>query len=380
MKTKKGFKKTFLRISILLLCIVMISWVSSYVYFKGMNDTNTEVFQKRFEKAVASENIHEAVLYVESSTGDFSENYGYGGRDIDSPIIIASVTKMFTTTCILKLCEEGQLSLDDKISLYIDDETLQGLHVYKGVDYSGELTISDLLFQTSGLPDHFTNSKLVKSTISNEDQYITFEQYIGEVKKLSPNFAPNTNKAHYADINFDILGEILEEVTGLPLDEVYRQLIFEPLGMEHTYLPVSEDDFIPHLYNGSEKLERPLLIASSRASGGCISTARDMMTFSKAFWSGKLFDKEIFEQLSDYRKLQLDMSPISYGGGYMRISLNGLNTFFLARGELVGHSGSTGSFVFYYPEEDLHIVGDFSQFQDPSIPIRFIMRLAMSIK
>jgi Beta-lactamase class C and other penicillin binding proteins len=359
---------------------MIISWVSSYVYFKGGNGTNAEVFQKRFDKAVAAENIYEAALYVENSTSNFSESYGYGGRDVDSPMIIASVTKMITAASVLKLCKKGQLSLDDKISLYIDDETLQRLHVYKGVEYSGELTISDLIFQTSGLPDYFTNSGWVKNKFLNEDQYITFDQYIEEVKKLPPNFAPNTNKAYYADINFDLLGEILEEVTGLPLDEVYKQLIFEPLGMEHTYLPVSEDDFIPHIYNGSEKLERPLFIASARASGGCVSTARDMMIFSKAFWNGELFDKEIFEQLSDYRKLQRAMSPISYGGGHMKISLNGLNTFFLAKGELVGHSGSTGSFVFYYPEKDLHIVGDFSQFQNPGIPIRFIMKLAMSIK
>jgi D-alanyl-D-alanine carboxypeptidase len=375
---KTKVKKVFLRILIILAGLLILIWVSMFIYIKGGNDTNAQALQKRFNAAVAPKQIQEAVLYVENSSGDFSESFGYGGRDINSPMVIASVTKLFTTTCILKLCEENRLSLEDKISLFIDDKLLEGLHIYKGHEYSYDLTISDLLFQTSGLPDYFTNSELVNHAIFQEDASITFEQYIEETKKLSPKFAPHTgNKAFYADINFDLLGEILENVTDLPLADIYKQFIFIPLGMDNTYLPINEDDFVPSVYNGLEKLERPKFIASCRASGGCVSTARDMMTFSKAFWGGKLFDKAVFAQLSDYRSLQFDMSPISYGGGYMRISLDGLNTFFLAKGELIGHSGSTGSFMFYYPEKDFHFIGDLAQFENPGAPVRFAMMLAM---
>ena len=66
-----------------------------------------------FDRMTASKHIHEAVLYVENSDGSFSEKYGYNGRDIDTPMICASVTKLFTTACVLELCEEGKLSLDD---------------------------------------------------------------------------------------------------------------------------------------------------------------------------------------------------------------------------------------------------------------------------
>ncbi len=379
---KKGkAKKVFLIILIALIGLLILIWVSMYISFKGGNDTNAQAVQKRFNAVVAPEQIQEAVLYVENSSGDFSESFGYGGRDIHSPMVIASVTKLFTTTCILKLCEENKLSLEDKIDLYIDDNLLEGLHIYEGHEYSYDLTISDLLFQTSGLPDYFTSSELVNHAIFQEDAFITFEQYIGETKKLSPHFPPHTgNKAYYADINFDLLGKILEKVTSLELEDIYRQFIFMPLGMDDTYLPVKEDDFVPCVYYGLEKLERPQFIASCRASGGCVSTAKDMMTFGKAFFGGKLFDKSVFERLSDYRSLQLDMSPIAYGGGYMRISLDGLNTFFLAKGELIGHSGSTGSFLFYYPEKDLYFVGDLAQFENPGAPVRFAMQLAMAVK
>ena len=343
---------------------------------------NRQSIQKVFNAATSSSQIHEACLLVENSKGDFSESFGYGECNADSPMIAASVTKLFTTTCVLKLCEQGRLSLEDTISQFFSRDLLSELHLFKGHEYSFDLTVSDLLFQTSGLPDEFessNNAGVLKKAILNGDTYITFEQYLAEVKSLVPRFAPNTGKkAYYSNINFDLLGEILEKVTEIPLADVYRQFIFTPLGMIETYLPVDEKDFVPHIYYKSQSIERPKLIASCRASGGCVSTAKDLMTFSKAFWEGRLFDKKIFERLCVYRKLQVSKGPIFYGGGYMQIPLGGLLTMFMGKGELLGHSGSTGSFVFYYPLKDLHFAGTMSQLAEPSIPIRLAMRLAMT--
>ena len=119
---------------------------------------------------------------------------------------------------------------------------------------------------------------------------------------------------------------------------------------------------------------------SSGASGGCITNAYELMIFIKAFFGGKLFNKNIFNSLSIYNKLQFSMGPIYYGGGYMQIPLNGVNNFFMGKGELVGHSGSTGSFAFYYPMRDLFFVGDLNQMANPSLPIRISMQLAMAAK
>ena len=344
-----------------------------------------QVIEKAFAVAVNSRYIQEAVLLVEDSTGDFSESIGYGGRDIDTPMIMASITKMFTTACVLKLCEENRMSLNDKLTQYFSDSELRELHVYKGHEYSFDLTISDLLFQTSGLPDSFESANqsgsAVMKAIVQGDTFLTFEQILAETKSLMPHFAPNTaGKAYYANINFDLLGETLEMITNLPLADVYKRFIFEPLNLHNTYLPVSDTDFVPHIFYKSKKLERPKLIASCRPSGGGVSTARELMVFSKGFWQGKLFNKNVFEQLSVYKKVQANKGPICYGGGYMRISLEGLVTLFIGNGELLGHSGSTGSFAFYYPQKDLHIVGDLAQLANPALPIRLVMRLAMSVK
>lgn len=66
---------------------------------------------------------------------------------------MASITKLFTTTCIFILKEQDRLSLDDKVTKYFHEDTLRNLHIYKDGEYSRELTLSNLLFQTSGLPD-----------------------------------------------------------------------------------------------------------------------------------------------------------------------------------------------------------------------------------
>lgn len=335
--------------------------------------------ERIFYQAIASNKIQEAVLFVQNTNGDFSYNKGYGGKDIDSPLLMASITKLFTTTCVLALREQGKLSLDDKITKYFDDSVLEGLHVYKGKENSFGLTISDLLFQISGLPDVYEEGEnSFKARVTNEDFRFTINEIVEMVKHLKPHFNPRTKKrAYYADINFDMLGVILERIMNWPLNKIYRHYIFNPLGLKNTYLPESENDFVPNIYYKHKAIHRPKFVTCSRASGGCVSTARELMTFLKAFFNGSLFNILIFDELSSCNKLQASMRPICYGGGYMRIPLNGLTTLFMGKGELKGHSGSTGSFAFYYPIKDLFIIGNLNQMANSALPIRLSMRITM---
>ena len=172
--------------------------------------------EKIFQSATCNGGIHEAALLVENTSGDFSHVCGYGGKNIDSPLVAASVTKLFTTSCILVLQERGKLSLDDKLTKYFDKSVLSGLHILKNKEYSHELSVSDLLFQISGLPNAYEETKSgIKKRIIHEDAIISFNDTLEISKKLKPRFAPRTKeRAHYADINFDILGEIIEQITG----------------------------------------------------------------------------------------------------------------------------------------------------------------------
>ncbi len=81
-----------------------------------------------------------------------------------------------------------------------------------------------------------------------KDIQTDFNEIIMKTKEIKPHFTSDMGKrAHYANINFEILGKIIE-IDNLILEDVYRQLIFEPLGLKNTYFPVDEEDFIPHIY------------------------------------------------------------------------------------------------------------------------------------
>ncbi|MDR0794941.1 MAG: beta-lactamase family protein, partial [Tannerella sp.] len=143
---------------------------------------NKEIIEKVFHKRTQSKQIHEAVLLVENSSGDFSVNFGYGGKTIDTPMYAASVGKLHTTACVLMLQQQKKLSLDDCVVDYFDKNMFSGLHVYKGTDYSHTLTLSDLLFQTSGLPDYLVEGGIERGV--NEDFAISTAEMIEITKTL----------------------------------------------------------------------------------------------------------------------------------------------------------------------------------------------------
>jgi CubicO group peptidase (beta-lactamase class C family) len=333
---------------------------------------------KAFKKVTESKAIHEAVYLIENQAGTRRKTQGYGGKDQDSPLLMASITKLFTTATVLMLIEEGRLQLQDKISRYIPDQVLDGLHVYKGKEYSQELEVYDLLFQSSGLPDYLSEGRQVKQQMLKEDFYYSFDELIEMTKSLTAHFRPRTAAAYYTNINFDLLGQIIETVTDRSVAEVYRRKIFEPLGLDHTYLVSSEDDYVPAIYVEDRRAARPNAIRSFGASGGGVTTARELMIFMKAFFTDQLFKQESFALLKEYRKLQASMRPVHYGGGHMRIALGTFDTFFMGTGSLLGHVGTTGSFAFFHPENDLFLVGDLNQMVIPARPHRFVTRLALS--
>ncbi|MBU5425065.1 beta-lactamase family protein [Tissierella pigra] len=255
-----------------------------------MTIIKTKRFEKVFNKYASSKKINEGILLIENTSGEFSLMKRYGEKELNSPLLMASITKLFTTTCILILLEQNKLSLEDKIVNYFDINILKGIHVYKGREYSFELTVSDLLFQTSGLPDvYLEGENSLINRIIQEDFHINFCDTISSVKKLKPHFKPRKKgKAYYADINFDILGQIVEKESGLTLSKAYEKYIFEPLRLVNTYLPEDRYNEIPKIYYMNQIIHRPKFVISSGASGGCITTAQELMIFIKAFFRGKL--------------------------------------------------------------------------------------------
>lgn len=331
---------------------------------------------KLFEKVTSSSKVMECTLLIENTNGSFTCCKEYN-RTIDTPMLMASVTKLFTTTCILVLLQEGKLTLEDKIASFLEEDIVTGLHIFKGKEYSFDLTVAHLLFQTSGLPDFFLEgSGALYTKVKERDFSYSFEDELGWIKSMKPIFAPGTpKKAYYTDANFDLLGKIIEVINGSTLQQAYAKYIFEPLELKQTFLAVENEDEIPYTYQKGKKMQRPLFIRSAYASGGAITTARELMIFIKAFYGGKLFDHIILSRLTRSNPLQMSFYPIHYAGGYMNVKAS---YPFGEKYTLMGHSGSTGSFAFYCPEKDLFFVGDVPLIDSP-VGTRLVMRAVLNM-
>jgi len=331
-----------------------------------------------FETTVKSSMIHECTMHIENKKGDFNWSKGYGGRSIDSIFNLASVTKLFTTTCIINLVQKGELSLNDKLSKYFGRELLDGLHRYKGKEYSDKITIENLLFQNTGFPDVFAVGKNnLNKRIRQGDFCMSFEDYVDIARENKKKFPPGTiGKAHYSDLNFEMLGKIIEQVEKLSLHDAYKKNIFIPLGLHNTYLMENENDDCADVFYKDKALHLPNLWRSIPASGGCMGTSKEIMIFLKAFFGGELFDKSIFEQLKKFAMIQYAPPLGQYGGGFMKLNISGIASFYRLKGEMIGHMGGSGSFAYYYPEKDIYLVGDVNQFAKPGLIFTIPLKIA----
>lgn len=306
-----------------------------------------------------------------------------GNLSIDQPYFIASTTKLFTTAIILQLREEGRLTLEDKINKYIDASTLSGLHIYKGKDYSEELTVRHLLSHTSGLPDYFqdkgtSGKSLEDELMAGNDQFWTIEQAIERSKNMSPLFAPGTKgKAKYSDANFQLLGKIIESITCKSYAENCQERIIKPLGLIKTYLYQDATDEKPKtLYYKSKELIIPKAMTSFGPDGGIVSVSSEMLVFIEAFFTGKLFPTAYIDELQEWNRI---FPPMRAGVG---IHLFKLPWIFNPTGAIpyfIGHSGLSGALAFYCPRENLYIAGTVNQTAHPDIAFRTMIALTIQI-
>ena len=108
------------------------------------------------------------------------------------------------------------------MSKYLPQELIQGIHVYHGKDYSREITIKHLLSHMSGIADYYTENPEGGKTnfelfLEEPERLWTVEATIERVRNdLEPKFPPGTG-ASYSDTNFQLLGKILEAISGKPL-------------------------------------------------------------------------------------------------------------------------------------------------------------------
>lgn len=264
---------------------------------------------------------------------------------------IASNTKTWVAAALLRLAEDGHLDLDAPITSYLSPETLALLE--SGGYAPDQITVRQLASHTAGLGDHTQTDAFFEAIVANPMRVWTPAQQIElamtESRKLSE---PGIAYA-YSDTGYVLLGEIIEQVSGLPLAPALRTLVdYDDLGLDHTWLETLEPAPAPApaaLEQGAVGLKTADLHPSMDlyGGGGLVSTLEDMNTFYRALIEGEILGEET---LSDMMRA----SPQSRTeGGY------GLGLFVheIAGETCYGHAGFWGSLAYHCPEIDLTLSG-----------------------
>ncbi len=315
---------------------------------------------------VDNKSIFSVAIKVENGDASLSWSGAAGSMQVDDKYFIASVTKMYITVLVMNLMDEGKIRLEDKISKHLPNEFCTKLHVFKGFDYSDQLTVKHLITNTSGIPDYFFHKQENGRTVADEllegkDEAWPLGRTIGLIKGLKPKFKPG-EKAAYSDSNYQLLGRIIEEVSGLSIPEIMKAYIFDPLGLKSTYVYQDKlDDSPAPFYYGSKKLWLPNYMASIGPEGGIVSTIDEVMIFLKAFFGGVFFPKEKIASLKEWKMIFPPPGLFQFGIGLEKLWIPWIFSPFKYPGEILGFWGQTGTFAFYNPKTDLYFCGATNQ-------------------
>jgi len=262
---------------------------------------------------------------------------------------IASVTKSFTSVAVIKLAEEGKLSLDDPISKWLDPGLVQKIPNGKNI------TVRQLLQHTSGIAD-YDEEAILWQELADQTTAVPYETGIAQGINASPLFLPGTDY-EYSNVNYLLLTKIVDKASGMPYEEYVNQTVFVPAGLHNTTFQRTNAISGPHMtaseqINGTREDFSDLYVGFDRGAGDIVSTTADLNRFHRALREGRLISN------ASLTEMERSSAPASkaegnvtsgYGLGYGVRHDAGDNT------TIVGHSGSyPGSFTYWYyiPETD----------------------------
>lgn len=367
---------------------------------KSMQD----IFQTAFDQLRKKQTFKHVVIHAETMDGNFRFMEASGiineienhKMTLKTPFNIASVTKIFIASIIFLLIEEKKLSLKTKVSTYISHPLIKDENFNPG----DVITIAHLLSHTSGIPDYLEIKDEHKKTlfdfiVKKGDQSWLRSDFFDRVLLYGkPYFEPQDLhhkkiKARYSDTNFQLLIEIIEHITRLSIDEAFETYIYQPLHLSSSFhegtkkaLSYSEK---ASLYANHQEMSIPKALISF---GDIYSTTEDLVLMMKGLISGTLFkSKDTFQKMiGHWHTFGFQMIPtspgwpIEYSYGITRLIYPKFLPPFKQIPEFYGHTGVTGSWLFYVPKYDLIIAGDVGQLSASAVPYQFMTKLLVELE
>ncbi len=308
----------------------------------------------------------------------------------DTIFRIYSMTKPVTSVALMMLYEEGRFQLHDPISKFIPE--FADVKVFAGADKEGaelerEMTIRHLLTHTAGLTYDFFEDSPVDAMYREAEMVsrlpfgklqVPLQEMIQRLVKLPLVYQPGT--AWRYSMATDVLGYLIEVISGVPLDTFFEQEIFKPLGMEDTdfYVPEAKLGRFAAMYgptenDGIQLLDAPATSPFSKPthclSGGIglVSTAADYARFAQMLLNGgeldgaRLLGRKTVELMTT-NHLPDELIPIQlqphtlHGCGFglgFRVLVNVAQAGRLGSEGEFGWGGAASTSFFVDPKEDL---------------------------
>ena len=357
--------------------IVTITFLFSFlITISGQQSIDSEI-TKRFKTELEKESIKSAFLHIYSKSKEIniqlaqSKNANEDTLSINnSPFYTASITKMLTATSIGILKDMGKLDFNDKISKYLPKSLLKKMHFFNGKDYTNAISIANLLQHSSGLPDYFTDVTIDGSPniinqllVDTNRLWTPYEMIEFTKEKMKPHFIPGQGY-HYTDTEYVLLALIIEKVSGLSYNAFLKKHIFQPLGMNDSYINLKSSAIknqlpIAKFYVGDFELSSIKSLSADWGGGGLVSTTKDLITFLEAFNIDKIVKKNTRLAMQNWIDETVGME---YGFGIRKVSYKDTKDE-NKKLTLIGHTGSTASFLWYCPELDTYIAGTLNQLE-----------------
>ncbi|HUP17492.1 MAG TPA: serine hydrolase domain-containing protein [Acidimicrobiia bacterium] len=208
-------------LSLALLCVLCLTiWAGAPLGAAEISDEDSNPVERAataIERQFDEMGVGQASYAVISDAGQTVA--GYGAASPDTPFVIGSVSKSFTALAILQLVERGLIALDSPVTDYIDWFTT--------ADPTASITVRHLLNQTSGLSTLDGSRNAFTPETSLEDRVRLIETY-DLVSEPGSEF-------NYSNLNYAVLGLIVQKVSGVGYGEFVEQEIFGPLGMDNSF-------------------------------------------------------------------------------------------------------------------------------------------------
>jgi CubicO group peptidase (beta-lactamase class C family) len=283
-----------------------------------------------------------AVVVVQGSQVTYLKGFGTASLKTMSPVTpqtvfdLASCSKSFTALAVLLLREDGLLDLDLPVSYYLPNFTTADYQM------SQEITVRQLLHHSSGLPGRFAEPIAFHSGTD------AMEKLVESMERVHMDRAPGSS-FEYSNLNYSLLGAIIEEVSGVTFEEYLQQQVFTPLGMKNTTMVPEEaaegDRADGHQLLFGHLITRNIPIYRSIVPAGWVmSTAEDMGRWLIVQLNGGVIDNqqvipaEVIEELhTPGVSYEQDGAEVGYGmGWFVGDSDTGIS--------MLWHGGDTSNF------------------------------------